>query len=177
MHPIARGNAPGFFIPHTYALKGQNQTTMSQSLNKIYTHIIFSTKNREDILPSTNLDNIHRYIGGIINRNLCKSIIVGGTTNHIHILCELASTVSIAMLLQEIKRSSSKWIKNEYPKLQYFAWQNGYAAFSVSQSKVAIVTHYICNQQEHHQKKSFREELIDFLKSYHVEYNEEYLWT
>ncbi|EKU91363.1 hypothetical protein HMPREF9447_01553 [Bacteroides oleiciplenus YIT 12058] len=171
------GHRPGFLHTYTYVLKGQNQTTMSQSLNKIYTHIIFSTKNREDILPLTNLDNIHRYIEGIINRNLCKSIIVGGTANHIHILCELASTVSIAMLLQEIKRSSSKWIKNEYPKLQYFAWQNGYAAFSVSQSKVAAVTHYICKQQEHHQKKSFREELIDFLKSYHVEYNEEYLWT
>lgn len=150
---------------------------MSQSLIKLYTHIIFSTKNREDILPQKHLSEIHHYIGGIINHNLCKSIIVGGTTNHIHILCELASTVSIAMLLQEIKRGSSKWIKNEYPKLQSFAWQSGYAAFSVSQSKVDTVIRYISNQQEHHQKKDFREELKEFLKSYNVEFNERYLWV
>lgn len=158
-------------------MKGHNLTTMSQSLVKLYTHIIFSTKNREDILPQKYLSEIHDYIGGIINHNLCKSIMVGGTTNHIHILCELASTVSIAMLLQEIKRSSSKWIKNEYPKLENFAWQSGYAAFSVSQSKVDTVIRYISNQQEHHQKKDFREELKEFLKSYNVEFNERYLWV
>jgi putative transposase len=79
------------------------------------------------------------------------------------------------MLLQEIKRSSSKWIKNKYPQKQYFAWQNGYAAFSVSQSKLDAVRNYIQNQQEHHTKKSFREELLEFLKSYQVEYKEEYL--
>lgn len=150
---------------------------MSQSLNKIYIHIIFSTKNREDILPQQDLNEIHSYIGGIINHNLCKSIIVGGTPNHVHILCELASTVSISMLLQETKRSSSKWMKNRYPQKQYFAWQNGYAAFSVSQSKLDAVRNYIQNQQEHHTKKSFREELLEFLKSYQVEYKEEYLWT
>ena len=149
---------------------------MSQSLNKIYTHIIFSTKNREDTLPSTDLNEVHNYIGGIINNNLCKCIIIGGTSNHVHILCELASTVSISMLLQEIKRSSSKWMKHKYPAKQHFAWQSGYAAFSVSQSKVDVVTGYIKNQEEHHRKRSFKEELIEFLDNYHVEYNEDYLW-
>lgn len=152
---------------------------MSQSLNKIYIHIIFSTRNREDIhlRREYELEDIHHYIGGIINKNLCKSIIVGGTTNHIHILCELASTVSVAMLLQEIKRSSSKWIKSKYSQCQDFAWQNGYAALSVSQSKVDAVINYIRNQQEHHKKKNFKEELIEFLNNYQVEYNEKYLWV
>lgn len=150
---------------------------MSQSLNKLYIHIIFSTKNREYTLPLNNLPEIHAYIGGIINQNLCKSIIVGGTGNHIHILCELASTVSIAMLLQEIKRSSSKWIKGQSFQQHPFAWQSGYAAFSVSQSKVGVVTTYIKNQQEHHIKKDFKEELIEFLTNYRVKYKEEYLWT
>ena len=148
---------------------------MSQPLNKIYTHIIFSTKNREDILPPRDLNNIHRYIGGIINRNLCKSIIVGGTANHIHILCELASTVSIAMLLQETKRSSSKWIKGKGIYYHWFAWQEGYGAFSVSQSKVDVVTRYIGRQEEHHKKISFEDELKIFLKEYGVEYHEQYL--
>ena len=150
---------------------------MSQSLNKIYIHIIFSTKNREDLVPEKNLNEIHSYIGGIINQNLCKSIIIGGTANHIHILCELTSTVSTAMLLQEIKRSSSKWIKRAYPQHPNFAWQNGYAAFSVSQSKMDTVTNYIRNQKEHHTKKSFKEELVEFLKNYKIEYKEEYLWS
>lgn len=150
---------------------------MSQSLNKIYIHIIFSTKNREDLLPEKTWNEIHSYIDGIINQNLCKSIIIGGTANHIHILCELTSTVSTAILLQEIKRSSSKWIKGKYSQYSNFAWQSGYAAFSVSQSKVDAVTNYIRNQKEHHTKKNFKEELVEFLKSYQVEYKEEYLWS
>ena len=148
---------------------------MSQSLNKIYIHIIFSTKNREDLLPEKNLNEIHSYIGGIINQNLCKSIIIGGTANHIHILCELTSTVSTAILLQEIKRSSSKWIKGKYSQYSNFAWQSGYAAFSVSQSKVETVTRYILGQKEHHKKMTFQDELKMFLKEYQVEYNEEFI--
>lgn len=150
---------------------------MSQSLNKIYTHIIFSAKNREDTLPENDLNEIHSYIGGIINQNFCKSIIVGGTTNHIHILCELSSTVSVAILLQEIKRSSSKWMKNKFPQYPKFAWQSGYAAFSVSQSKIDVVINYIRRQKEHHTKTSFKEELTVFLRNYQIEYKEEYLWV
>lgn len=150
---------------------------MPQSLNKVYIHLIFSTKNRENTLPEKHLDEIHSYIGGIINKNLCQSLIIGGTSNHIHILCEMASTVSTSMLLMEIKKSSSKWIKMKYHQHSYFAWQNGYAAFSVSQSRINAVTNYIKNQKEHHSRKTFKEELIDFLNAYQVEYNEKYLWT
>ena len=173
----SQGQRP-WFIVFLISLRPERakSNTMPQSLNKVYIHIIFSTKNRENILPEKHLDEIHSYIGGIINKNLCQSLTIGGTCNHIHILCEMASTVSTSMLLMEIKRSSSKWIKREYPQQVYFAWQNGYAAFSVSQSKVDTVINYIKNQKEHHARKSFKEELIEFLNAYQVEYDEKYLW-
>lgn len=150
---------------------------MSQSLTKIYTHIIFSTKDRENTLQEIDLKEIHAYIGGIINKNFCQSIVVGGTANHVHILCELSSTVSVAMLLQEIKRSSSKWIKTISNPYRNFAWQSGYGAFSVSQSKVDAVIKYIQSQKEHHLRKSFQTELMEFLDSYGIEYDIKYIWT
>ena len=150
---------------------------MAQSLTQIYTHIIFSTQNRENILCHEDLQDIHAYLGGIINNNNCNTIIIGGISDHVHILCKLSSTTAIATLLQEVKRSSSKWIKQKSPVYKDFAWQNGYAAFSVSQSKVEIVRNYIANQEAHHHKQTFKEELIEFLNNYQVEYDPEYLWT
>ena len=156
--------------------KGKTPHHVTILKQNLHTYHLLHQKSRRPITRK-NLNEIHSYIGGIINQNLCKSIIIGGTANHIHILCELTSTVSTAMLLQEIKRSSSKWIKRAYPQHPNFAWQNGYAAFSVSQSKVDTVTNYIRNQKEHHTKKSFKEELVEFLKNYQIEYKEEYLWS
>lgn len=150
---------------------------MSQSLTQIYTHIIFSTKNRENILYHEDLQDIHAYLGGIINNNNCNTIIIGGISDHVHILCKLSSTTAIATLLQEVKRSSSKWLKHKSSAYKDFAWQNGYAAFSVSQSKVEVVRNYIANQEAHHHKQTFKEELIQFLDNYQVEYDPKYLWT
>lgn len=150
---------------------------MAQSLVQLYTHIIFSTKHRERLIHYKDMKEIHAYIGAIINNNNCHTLIIGGTTDHIHILCKLSSTMSIAMLLQEIKRSSSKWIKLKSPTYESFSWQNGYAAFSVSQSKIEVVKKYIANQEAHHRKQSFKEELIEFLNNYQVEYDTQFLWT
>lgn len=148
---------------------------MAQSLSKNYIHLTFSTKYRKDSMKKEDLPEIFSYISGILKNIECPPIIVGGITNHIHVLCVLNKNLPLSKMLEEIKRSSSKWIKTKGVLYQSFSWQDGYGAFSVSQSKVDIVTKYIQGQEEHHKKMTFEEELKMFLKEYKVEYNEEYL--
>ncbi len=150
---------------------------MSQSLVKIYLHIIFSTKNRENILPKSSLTDVQAYISGVIKNNGCVPIIIGGVTNHVHILCELSSTITVSDLIRKIKTSTSIWLKEYNICDSSFSWQGGYAAFSVSQSQVDTVTAYIANQEQHHLKRTFKEELTAFLEKYDVKYNNQYLWT
>ena len=104
-------------------------------------------------------------------------IIVGGETDHVHLLCTLPRDITIAKFMEEVKKSSSKWIKTINPSYQWFSWQRGYGIFSVSQSQLETVRKYIENQEEHHKKVAFNEEFIDWLKAYNVEYNPEYLFS
>ena len=150
---------------------------MSQSLAKIYTHIIYSTKHRYPFLADESLRaEMHAYLGGTCNNLNCPAIIVGGTADHVHILCMLSRNLSLADLIGEIKRSSSKWVKTKGLMARKFAWQNGYAVFSVSQSQIEQVKAYIACQDEHHRKKSYQDEFRLFLKRYRVEYDEQYVW-
>ena len=148
---------------------------MSQSLAKNYIHLIFATKYRENIIKQTDLSELYAYITGILNHIDCPMICIGGTTNHVHVLCVLNKNMALSKMVEEVKRSSSKWIKSKDPFYRQFGWQNGYGAFSVSQSKVEIVVKYIQNQEEHHKKMLFVDELKMFLREYGVEYTEEYL--
>lgn len=148
---------------------------MSQSLAKNYIHLIFATKYRENIIKQTDLSELYAYITGILNHIDCPMICIGGTTNHVHVLCVLNKNMALSKMVEEVKRSSSKWIKSKDPFYRQFGWQNGYGAFSVSQSKVEIVVKYIQNQEEHHKKMQFVDELKMFLREYSVEYKEEYL--
>lgn len=150
---------------------------MAQSLTKNYIHIIFSTKNRENSLRKNDLPEIFSYLSGIVSNLQCTSIIVGGTTDHIHILCVLSKNLSLAKLIEELKSSSSKWIKTKDVNYAGFSWQSGYGAFSVSQSKIDVVRKYIANQEEHHRQRTFQEELIKFFQEYEIEYDEKYLWN
>ncbi len=119
---------------------------------------------------------MHAYLGGTCRQLESPAIAVGGPADHVHILCILSKNLAMADLIGEIKRSSSKWIKTKTPMLEKFAWQNGYGAFSVSQSHVERVRGYITRQEEHHHKKSFQDEMRSFLERYQVEYDERYLW-
>lgn len=148
---------------------------MPQSLSKNYIHLTFSTKYRKDSMRKEDLPTIFSYISGILEHVGCQPVIVGGITNHIHVLCVLNKNVALSKMVEEVKRSSSKWMKSKGSYYEWFSWQEGYGAFSVSQSKVEVVTNYILNQEEHHKKMSFEDELKLFLKEYKVEYNEEYL--
>ena len=155
---------------------------MSQSLAKLYSHIVFHVNLTDGILIPENLQPIlHAYIATISKNQDSPSIIVGGTNDHIHILCNLSKNIAASQLLKELKSSSSKWIKSQSQEynsnLNEFSWQKGYAIFSVSASQIDVLKDYIINQQEHHKKISFKDEYILFLKKYNVEYNEEHLWS
>lgn len=150
---------------------------MSQSLAKNYIHLTFSTKYREHSLCKDDLPELFSYISGILSNIHCTPIIVGGVTDHIHILCVLSKNIMLSKMVEQVKTGSSKWIKTKGDFYVGFHWQDGYGGFSVSQSKVETVRKYIMNQAEHHRKMTFQDELIVFLKEYDVEYDERYLWT
>lgn len=150
---------------------------MSQSLSKIYLHIIFHTKTTSPTIREVDLQRMHAYIGQLVNDTGCNNIWADGVDDHVHILCLLGKEVTIAHLVEEVKRNSSRWIKSIDPVYRNFAWQGGYAAFSVSQSVVDKTLAYVKSQQEHHKKQSFKDEYIAFLKLYNIEYDERYVFS
>jgi REP element-mobilizing transposase RayT len=149
---------------------------MGQSLVKNYIHIVFSTKYREPLIKQTVETELYSYLGGICKKLDCPVIKVGGYTDHIHILCMLSKKITLVKLMEELKSHSSKWIKTKGSEYSNFYWQDGYGAFSVNPSQVAIVVNYIANQKEHHRKKTFQKEYRAFLKKYEVEFDERYVW-
>ena len=148
---------------------------MSQSLSKNYIHLIFSTKYREAQMRKEDFPDIYAYISGTLTNLDCPLITIGGTSNHLHILCVLNKNIALSKMVEEVKKSTSRWIKGKGSFYRQFAWQDGYGAFSVSQSKVETVSQYIRNQETHHATRTFEEELRIFLNEYEVEYNENYL--
>ena len=149
---------------------------MGQSLVKNYIHIVFSTKYREECIHPPYEQELHAYIGGVCKELECPVLVVGGYTNHIHILCMLSKKIALMTLVQKVKAHSSKWMKTKDKGLVNFFWQDGYGAFSVNPSEVNVVVKYIKNQHEHHQSKDFKAEYRAFLNKYKVDYNEDYVW-
>src|SRR5690606_18126331 len=149
---------------------------MGQSLVQNYIHIVFSTKHRRPIIHPPVEKELHAYLGGMCNRLECQTIIVGGYTDHIHILCKFSKKIALMKLLGEVKSHSSKWIKTKGEDYGNFYWQDGYGAFSVNPSEVDRVISYIANQHEHPGKKTCQNAYRDLLKKYNVEYDERYVW-
>jgi REP element-mobilizing transposase RayT len=149
---------------------------MGQSLSKNYLHLVFSTKSHIKILDKNVSNELYRYISAILKSCNSPAITIGGTSDHVHILCVLSKNISTAKLLEEIKKSSSKWIKTKGDTYRHFKWQGGYASFSVSQSYVTSIKKYIENQELHHKKISFRNELLKLLDDYYIVYDKRYLW-
>ncbi|NLG18168.1 MAG: IS200/IS605 family transposase [Fibrobacter sp.] len=147
---------------------------MPQSLSRVLLHFVFSTKNRRPIINKEIQGQLHAYLTGILKNLNCPSLQTGGTEDHVHILCSLSRTIAISDVLEEIKKSSSKWMKTR--EIQEFSWQNGYGAFSIGESQVDKLIHYIQSQQEHHKEISFQDEFRKFLKLYNIEYDERYVW-
>ena len=149
---------------------------MPQSLSRVYVHITFSTKNRLNKIDDQIAPILFEYIGGICKQMECNPVIVGGYRNHVHILCLLSRKVAQMKLLENVKKSSSKWVKTKGEKYSDFYWQDGYGIFSVNPGEVDVVTRYISNQEEHHKKKDFKAEFRGSLKKYNVPYDERYVW-
>jgi REP element-mobilizing transposase RayT len=143
----------------------------------MYVHAIFHVKNDDVLIRPEDDDELYAYIGGVIKLSKSIPIIINGIENHVHVLCIMAKTICLADLMEDIKRHSSRWIKTKGIHYQNFAWQGGYAGYSVSPSKVEAVRKYIENQKTHHLSQSFKDEYIQFLKEHDVDYNEDYLWT
>ena len=150
---------------------------MSQSLSKLYIHIVFHTKYNQNLIKTDVESELYAYLGGILQKNKSVPIAINGVEDHVHILCIMSKNISLADLLEELKRNSSRWIKTKGSDYTDFAWQGGYGGFSVSQSKVDVVKRYIENQKEHHKNETSKEEYLRFLKEYNVDYDPNYLWT
>lgn len=149
---------------------------MSQSLSKLYVHLIFSTKDREPMLLRPFRERVHAYLATVLKNQDCPAVKVGGTSDHVHLLFRLSKNLALAKVVEEVKTSSSKWIKAHERGLGGFHWQSGYGGFSVSPPDVEDVAGYIERQEGHHSAVSFQDEYRKFLARYDVEYDERYLW-
>jgi len=150
---------------------------MSQSLAHILIHLVFSTKNREPLIKVEIQEQLYAYMVGILKQHQSSSLIVNGTGDHVHLLFSLSKNKTLSDIVREVKTGSSKWIKTQPGDFQNFQWQNGYGAFSVSESNVEIVKKYIANQKKHHQKLSFKDELRQLYVKHGLRFDEEYLWV
>lgn len=149
---------------------------MPQSLGKVILHLVFSTNNREPWLDLNVRPRMHAYLATICRDLGGELVHVGGVADHVHIVPTLPRTVSQAQLIEEIKKTSSKWIKGREPRYRGFFWQRGYGAFSVSSSQLAAVLKYVDAQEEHHRTRTFEEEYRDLLRRHRVDFDERYVW-
>lgn len=149
---------------------------MPQSLASVLVHLVFSTKHREPWITETIEPELHKYLSTIFRGCESPALLVGGYNDHIHALFSLSRKWTIANIVEEVKTSSSKWIKTKGERFRQFHWQSGYGAFSVSQSNVEQVKLYIANQREHHSKQDFQYEYRFLLKKYQIEFDERYVW-
>ena len=168
--------------PFVLTLKGLDNydggaPTMSQSLSKMWSHLIFSTKDRYPFLTKPDIrEQTHSYIAGILRKHDCPTLLVGGAIDHVHSLFVLSKNHSIAEIVYAVKRSSSKWIKTQGSEFRNFHWQNGYGAFSISQSHLDQVRRYIAGQERQHHRVTFQDEFRAFLRKYEIEFDERYVW-
>jgi REP element-mobilizing transposase RayT len=150
---------------------------MAQTLTCLRVHVVFSTKDRRPMITPDVEPELYAYIGGTANNLGSPCLAAGGTSNHVHLLISQSKTIALSHLMEEIKKSSSKWIKTKSPTLQSFGWQDGYGAFTIGESQVEALKSYLAGQKEKHEKFSFEQELVALLKKYHVQYDERYIWS
>ena len=148
---------------------------MSDSYTNLLYHIVFSTKDRRPFITPAYEVRIYDYIGGTIRSlgGICLEL--NGTEDHVHLLAKLRPTRAVSDVLRELKANASGWMHDVFPSLKNFSWQRGYGAFTVSHSNVESVRRYIARQKEHHQKVSFKDEFIQFLKENGIDYDERFI--
>lgn len=149
---------------------------MPGTFSQIYIQIVFAVNGRQNLIGKQWKDELHKYIAGIIKGKEQKPIIVNGMPDHIHAFVGLRPSMAISDLARDVKNNSTNFINDHKLVKGKFSWQEGYGAFSYSHSQIENVYNYILNQEEHHQKKTFKEEYLDFLKQFEIKYSEKYLF-
>jgi putative transposase len=148
---------------------------MAQSFTNLIYHIVFSTKDRQPQIIEAHQSRLYDYIGGTIRGLGGISLAINGMEDHVHLLAKLRPDKALSDVLRDLKANASGWMHDVFPDLKDFSWQRGYGAFTVSQSNVEKVQDYIARQKEHHLKKSFRDEFVEFLEANGIEYDDRYL--
>lgn len=149
---------------------------MAGTYSQLYIQVVFAVKGRQNLIDKNWQTELHKYIAGIIKEKQQKSIIVNGVADHIHCFIGLKPTMAISDLVRDIKNNSSKFINERGFVKEKFQWQEGYGVFSYAHSQIDKVYNYILNQEEHHRKQSFKEEYLEFLKKFEVQYTSEFLF-
>ena len=148
---------------------------MSDSYTNLLYHIVFSTNDRRPLITAEREIRLYDYMGGTLRRTGGISLELNGTEDHVHVLAKLRPDHALSDVLRDLKANASGWMHDVFPSLKDFSWQRGYGAFTVSQSNVEEVRNYIARQKEHHQRISFRDEFIQFLRANEIEYDERYV--
>jgi putative transposase len=149
---------------------------MSNTYTQIHIQFVFAVKFREAIIQSDWKDELYKYITGVVKNNKHQLVAINGMPDHLHLLVGLRPSQSISELMQDVKGNSSKWINDRKLTKSKFEWQEGYGAFSYGKSQLNIVKNYIINQESHHKKRTFREEYIEFLEKFEVQYDDKYIF-
>jgi len=149
---------------------------MGNTYTQIHIQTVFAVQNRDALISSEWRERLYQYMASIINDQGHKTLAIGGTENHVHVLFGFRPTQSLSSLMLRVKRETSEWINKENLTNFRFQWQNGYGAFSYSKSHVPGVIQYIMNQEAHHAKRPFREEYLDMLRKNEVEFDERYVF-
>ena len=164
----------------TYKKAGNKKRTkyksMANTYHQIYLQTVFAVKYRNAVLSKEWRNTVWGVIGNLINEGNCKTIIVNGVEDHVHCFVGLKPVVSVSELMKTVKGKSSKYINDNKLTKQHFEWQDGYGVFSYGQSQVDTVYKYIQNQEAHHKKQNFKEEYLEFLKKFKIEYDEQYIF-
>ena len=149
---------------------------MSETFSQIYIQTVFAVKGRQNFLQKPWRDEVFKYMSGIIKGKNQKPIIVNGVSNHVHLFIGLKPSMALSDLVRDVKNNSTNFINEQKFVKGKFSWQAGFGAFSYSHSQIDQVYQYILNQEEHHRKKTFKEEYLEFLHKFEIEYNEKYLF-
>lgn len=149
---------------------------MPQSLDNVMLHLVFSTKDRFPCLGASIRPALHAYLATVARNVGCECPRAGGVADHVHLAVRFSRTITIAALVEELKTSSSKWLKNQSPELSGFAWQRGYGVFSVGPSNLGALLAYIHSQEKHHRTRTFQDEYRAFLTKYTVAFDKRYVW-
>jgi len=149
---------------------------MPNTYTQLFVHIVFTVRGRENLIPAKHRENIHKYITGIVTKRKQKLLSIFAMPDHVHVFVGLTGDIAVSDLVRDIKAGSSKYITDNNLVKGKFNWQTGYGAFSYSKSQIDKVNHYILNQEQHHKKRSFKEEYIEFLDKFGVDYDKKYLF-